>query len=323
MRQTINTGKSSYHPNTTGGGCPFQAKAAEGGFVSYNERVDARKVRARSQSFFDHFSQATLFFNSQSDVEKNHIVDALRFELGKVEKVAIRVRIIGMLTQIDASLAERVAKGLGIIVPKEPEKPMNMSIPADGIPAMFEPTKVTSSLKSSEALSMANTVKNTIKTRQVAILAADGVNEDSLIAMKKALEDAGATAKVIAPHLGFITAAKEGLVKVDCSFLTAASVLFDAVYVPDGQASASTLQQQSDAIDFINEAHKHCKAIAANGTGAKFLAKTDIFTKNVTADKTPETMATMGVLMNQTPEDFINAIAQHRFWEREKLGKTA
>jgi catalase len=318
MRQTINTGKSSYHPNTTGGGCPFQAKAAEGGFVSYNERVDARKVRARSQSFFDHFSQATLFFNSQSEVEQNHIVDALRFELGKVQKVAIRVRIVGMLTQIDASLAERVAKGLGILVPKEPEKPMNMSIPADGNPEMFEPTKVVSSLKSSKALSMANTVKNTIKTRQVAILAADGVNEDSLNAMKKALEDAGATVKVIAPHLGFITAAKDALVKVDCSFLTAASVLFDAVYVPDGQASASNLQQQNDAIDFINEAYKHCKAIAANGTGAKFLAKTDVLTKAIIADKSSDTAVTAGVLMNQSPQDFINAIAQHRFWAREK-----
>lgn len=70
MRQTINAGQSSYHPNTTGGGCPFQAKAAEGGFVSYHERIDAQKVRARSQSFFDHFSQATLFFNSQSMPEK-------------------------------------------------------------------------------------------------------------------------------------------------------------------------------------------------------------------------------------------------------------
>ncbi len=93
--------------------------------------------------------------------------------------------------------------------------------------------------------------------------------------------------------------------------------------VGDGQASASTLQQQSDAIDFINEAYKHCKAIATDGTGAKFLAKTDVFTKNSTADKTPQTLATMGVLMNQTPDDFINAIAQHRFWEREKLSKIA
>src|SRR5664280_3306824 len=95
-QQTINEGQSSYHPNTTGGGCPFQAKAAEGGFVSYNEQIDARKVRARSQSFFDHFSQATLFFNSQSEAEKTHIVNAFRFELGKLETAAIRERVVGL-----------------------------------------------------------------------------------------------------------------------------------------------------------------------------------------------------------------------------------
>ena len=321
MRQTINTGQSSYHPNTTGNGCPFQAKAKEGGFVSYNERIDARKVRARSRSFFDHFSQATLFYNSQSEVEKNHIVDALRFELGKLKTVALRVRIVGMLTQIDASLAERVAKGLGIIVPKEPEKPMNLSIPADGNVDTFQPIKVTSSLKSSKALSMANTVKNTIKTRQIAILAADGVDEKSLETMKKALEDAGATAKVIAPHLGFITAAKGALVKVDESFLTAASVLFDAVYVPDGQQSTRSLQQESNAVDFINEAYKHCKAIGADGAGAEFVSTTDVFTKNNTAGKRNQNETSMGILMNQSAKDFINAVAQHRFWEREKLGK--
>jgi catalase len=319
MRQTINTGQSSYHPNTTGNGCPFQAKAHEGGFVSYNERVDARKVRARSRSFFDHFSQATLFYNSQSEIEKNHIVQALQFELGKLETVAIRVRIVGMLTQIDASLAERVAKGLGIVVPKEPEKLMNLSIPADGNPENFQPTKVISSLKRSPALSMANTVKNTIKTRQIALLAADGVDEKSLNTMKKALEEAGATAKVIAPRLGFITGAKGGLVKVDQSFLTSASVLFDAVYVPDGSQSASTLQQETNAIDFLNEAYKHGKAIAADGKGAELVSKTRVFTENNTADKNTQNKDTMGVLMNQSSMDFINAIAQHRFWERKNL----
>jgi catalase len=85
MRQTINTGRVSYEPNTLGGGCPFQAKAKEGAFTSFPERVDGAKIRTRSKSFLDHFSQATLFYNSQSDAEKNHLVDALCFELGKVE----------------------------------------------------------------------------------------------------------------------------------------------------------------------------------------------------------------------------------------------
>ena len=113
MRQTINTGQSSYDPNTTGNNSPVQAKATEGGFVSYNERIDSNKVRARSKSFFDHFSQATLFYNSQSDVEKNHIVDAFRFELGKLESTAIRERVVGMLTKVDKLWLQKLPKVSG------------------------------------------------------------------------------------------------------------------------------------------------------------------------------------------------------------------
>ncbi|MFE3870492.1 catalase [Flavobacterium sp. ZS1P70] len=321
MRQTINTGQSSYNPNATGNGCPFQAGAADGGFVSYNERIDARKVRARSQSFFDHFSQATLFYNSQSETEKNHIVDALLFELGKLETEAIRVRVVGMLTQVDKTLAEKVAEGLGIPVPKAPEEPMNQSIPADGDPMKFQPIKVESSLKSSAALSMENTVKDSIKTRQVAILAADGIDDISLNTMKEALEAAGAQTKIIAPHLGFIATATSKQIKVDQSFLTAASVLFDAVYVPDGKRSATALKEEPDAIHFINEAYKHCKAIAADGSGVDFIYLTAVGVKIQNEDKADKNNLATGVLLNRDSKEFINAIAQHRFWEREKRGK--
>ena len=117
MRQTINTGRVSYEPNTLGGGCPYQAKASEGGFTSYPERIDGIKIRTRSQSFRDHFSQAKLFFNSQSDAEKNHIVDALCFELGKVETAAIRMRMVKLLSFVDMELAAPVAVYLGIEIP--------------------------------------------------------------------------------------------------------------------------------------------------------------------------------------------------------------
>lgn len=322
MRQTINAGKSSYHPNTTGGGCPFQAKAAEGGFVSYHERIDAQKVRARSQSFFDHFSQATLFFNSQSVPEKNHIIDAFRFELGKLETPAIRERVLGMLTRVDKTLAEKVAEGLGIPVPK-PADNLNQNIPADGNPADFQPVDVQSKLKISKALSMANTIKDTIKTRQVAILAADGVDDDSINAMKKALEAAGAQTKIIAPHLGFIETANGKHIKADQSFLTSASVLFDAVYVAGGAKSAAILQGEPDAVHFVNEAYKHCKAIAATGAGAKLIEISVVGAKLQSEGKPSEKSSEAGVLIDGNPNEFIKAISQHRFWEREKTGKVS
>jgi catalase len=317
MQQIINTGQSSYNPNTTGNGCPFQAKALEGGFLSYNERIDAGKVRARSQSFFDHFSQATLFFNSQSEPEKNHIVNALRFELGMVKTEAIRIRVLGMLTQVDKFLASKVAEGLGIPVPKALVQPLNQSIPADGDPKKFQSIKVKPSLQSSKALSMANTVKNTIKTRRIAILVADGVDAVSLNKMKQALEAAGAQTKIIAPHLGNIATAKGKQINVDQSLLTAASVLFDAVYVPGGQKSVAALQKEPNAIHFINEAYKHCKAIAADGEGTKLLFITNAGIKNNSTDKSSKNYMANGVLLNHNPKEFIKAIAQHRFWERE------
>ena len=312
MRQTINTGKVSYEPNSLGGGCPFQAKMSEGGFHTYEERVDAKKVRARSESFHDHFSQATLFWNSQSDVEKNHIVNAFQFELGKVETVAIRERMVGILTQVDATLAKRVADGLGLEVPQKPEEPINRSYGADTDPKTVQPTRGKSSVEKSAALSMANTVKDTIKSRQIAFLAADGADGDALDAMKKSLEAEGATVKIVALKNGKIKLANGKEAKVDETFLTTASVLFDAVFVPGGQQSVNALKEEMDAVHFVNEAFKHCKAIAAVGEGVDFIAET--FAGKAKDDKAV-------LLGDNVAQNFIKAIAQHRNWEREEARK--
>ncbi|MEJ7778988.1 MAG: catalase [Daejeonella sp.] len=322
MRQQINVGKSSYHPNTTGGGCPFQAKAAEGGFTSFEERIDARKVRARSTSFMDFFSQATLFFNSQSEAEQNHMVDALRFELGKLETPAIRERMVGLLSKVSAVLAQRVAEGLGIKV-SQPKEPLNHNFGADANPAVHQDKPVKQALDKSEALSMANTIKDSIKTRQVAILVADGVDGDSLKTVKAALEAKGAQGKLIAPKGGMIKDAKGADLKVDMTFLTTASVLFDAVYLPAGKKSNDTLMNEPDAIHFINEAYRHCKAIAADGEGNDLLRETYVGRKLSGGDKD----ATAGIINGKSSktaslaDEFIHAIAQHRFWEREKKAK--
>lgn len=307
MRQTVNAGRAAYHPNTIGGGCPFQAKAAEGGFTSYEERIDSKKVRARSRSFFDHFSQATLFYNSQSAHEKDHLVQALTFELSKVEIPAIRERMVGLLTRVDTGLAQKVADGLGLPVPKEPEKPMNHSVPADGNPKDFEPVKAVSSVKKSAALSMADSIKS-CRTRQVAVLLAPGVDRERFKKMTAALTAAGARFKTVAPKLGGIPASSGAPIPADMSFLTASSVVFDAVYIPGGKGMAA-LTAEPDAVHFVNEAYKHCKAIAADGEGVQLVKASYIGDK---AD------AKWGVILDGRPEAFVEAVARHRFWEREK-----
>lgn len=307
MRQTINRGETAYEPNTISNGCPYQAKMKDGGFTSYEERIDAKKIRGRSDSFFDHFSQATLFYNSQSDVEKTHIVNALRFELGKVTRTDIRERMVGILTQVDKSLATRVAAGLGLPVPAKPETPINHVRPADADIKRYEPKAVKQQVATSPALSMANTVKNTVKSRQVAFLVADGVDGKEVTKMKADLLAAGAQVQLIAPHLGKLKVTGGTDLEVDQSFLGAASVLFDAVYVPGGKASVAVLVKEPAALHFINEAYKHCKAIAVTGDGVSVLKATYLQTEN----NEP------GLLINKSSRDFINAIAQHRFWERE------
>jgi catalase len=323
MRQTVNRGQTSYEPNTLRSGCPFQAGMDMGGFTSYAERIDAHKVRARSASFFDHFSQATLFYNSQSEPERDHIVRALRFELGKVETPAIRERMLGLLNQVAETLATRVAEGLGLQVPAKLDKPLNMSVPADGDPKKFQPKHVAQAIESSPALSMANTPKDTIKTRKIAFLVADGFDDAALATMKKTLMTAGAMALTVAPRLGILRGANGETVKADFSFLTGASVLFDAVYVPGGDASVEVLKREPEATDFVNEAYKHCKPIAGTGAGVGLLALAlgQGFTE---ADITDE-QGNEGVITSRAGQiskvatAFVAAISQHRFWERERL----
>ncbi|MDV6167200.1 catalase [Flavobacterium sp. DG1-102-2] len=316
MRQEINMGRVSYSPNSLGGGCPYQAKIAEGGFSSFNERVDAHKVRARSESFSDHFGQAKLFFNSQTQTEKDHIIRALRFELTKVETTAIRVRMLGILSQVDTGLAQSVAQGLRLVVPASPEQPMNHGVSPENLGGEQEPKTVPSSVESSQALSMINnpTVTPTIASRKVAIVCADGVDEQVVLNLKMALLKEDAKGCIIAPYHGIVKTDKGGEMAVDFTFLTCSSVLFDAVYVPGGQG-LNELSQDADVMDFLNDAYRHCKIIGVQGQGIELLSGTAFADKIDNGDE--------GIVAeedNNSPEfaaNFIIAMAGHRFWARE------
>lgn len=316
MRQEINKGRVSYHPNSLGGGCPYQAKIAEGGFASFNERIDAHKVRERSESFADHFGQARLFFNSQTDVEKSHIVKALRFELGKVETTAVRVRMLGLLSQVDTQLAEKVAMGLGASVPPVLETPINQGVSPENENGNQEPRTVDSSVDNSDALSMLKNPTNspTIASRKVAIICSDGVSEAAVLNMKSALLKEDAKGFIVAPHLGSVLTDADGAVAADYSLLTASSVLFDAVYIPHG-LGLDLLAENDDVNEFINDAYKHCKVIGADGEATKILSAAPFVAKITNNDD--------GLILSSEPGtqsfalDFITAMAQHRFWERE------
>ena len=322
MRQTINRGKVSYEPNTIGGGCPMQAGAMAGGFTTFAERVEGTKIRARSEKFFDHFSQAQMFFRSQSAPEQDHMVEALRFELGKVERLPIRQRMVAMLNLVDEELAKRVADGLGFREIPKLELPINHSVPADGEQREFEPRRIGKRPANSPALSMANTIKDSVATRKVAVLAADGVDAASLKQMKSSLERAGSAAKIVAPHLGSVKGKGGEEVPIDFSLLTASSVLFDAVYVPGGAESVNALLDERDAVEFVTEAFRHCKAIAASSEGIDLLRACPGVLGSDDQSNPAE-----GIITSNKPaapamvQDFLSAIAAHRFWTRARKNR--
>ncbi|MEN3358619.1 MAG: catalase, partial [Mycobacteriales bacterium] len=248
MRLANRPGRVNYEPNSLGEPAK-ESPAADGGFVSYPEQVRGTKVRQRSATFGDHFSQATLFFQSMSEPEKKHLIQALQFELGKVTVRAVQERMLTRLANVDRRLVAEVAAALGL--------------PAPG-------GRVNTGIGRSAALSQANQPRSAA-TRRVAILAADGVDAGDVSAVQAQVTAAGAHSDVIAPHLGSITAGGGGKVAVKATFLTAASVQYDAVYLPGGRVSAAALRQNGDAVHFVEEAYKHLKAIAAAGDGRSLL----------------------------------------------------
>lgn len=312
MRQQIVKGKVSYEPNSIGGGCPFQAMMKDGGFTSHSERVDGTKVRARSQSFVDHYSQAKLFYNSQSEPEKTHLQKALIFELSKVTIPEIRERLVGQLLFINKDLASVVAKKVGVDVVKL--KQPNGSIPADADPKSLQSKETEPSIAESEALSMKNTAKDSIESRVIGFIMEDGVNATDVQMLKSKLEKKGAEVQIIAGSLAPVTA-DDGTVFIPKHSLTStASVCFDALYLCSGKDSVDILMNDENkpgTIHFVNEAYKHCKSIY-------FGKETEaIYKASQVATKTHNDPAIVNSEIKNADELFIKAIANHRVWELE------
>ena len=312
MRMTVNKGKTAYFPNSIGGGCPHLAKMAEGGFTSYEERIDAKKVRERSESFNDHFSQPALFYRSLQPWEQNHLADAYTFELGKCTYDHIKERMLYILNQIEEDLASKVAKGLGMEIPTEIDTPLNQAIGADADVEKHQPPQKKVYLDKSEALSQTHLSGNSIVSRKIAALVSDGFDGEALMNMKNALEEKGAIIQLVATHGGTVTCDKGKNHQVDAALLTTESVLFDAIFVPGGEESVKDLLTEAKAKKFINESLMHCKAIAVSKEGEQLLDAT--YGKDFKDDQ--------AVFINQSADDFAKAIANHRNWNREEKAKS-
>ena len=309
-RQAIPRGRVAYEPNSLAGGCPFQAGAAQG-FVTVSSKQQANdlqdKVRAKPEKFADHFTQATLFYESQTPVEKAHIAAAFRFELSKVTVPAIRERTISMLRNASESLAHAVAADLGM-----PAVP-------NAMPKALE-SPDTPEITHSPALSLLfRSGEQGIRARKIALLVADGVEGDSLMAVHHMLAACGAVPKLIAPRIGpFKTAAGTALT-ADASFETDPGFLFDAVVLPDGQAAVATLSKDPLVMDFIRNQYHHCKAILVLGAAKTLLSKADIPAALAGGKADPGLVMSAGGGDSGACQIFIQAIERHRHFEREPV----
>ncbi|QKY68801.1 catalase [Lentibacillus sp. CBA3610] len=306
-RMSIDKGAVSYSANSMRGNSP--EPDPENGFKHHAEKVEGRKTRKRSDSFNDHYSQATLFWNSMSFPEQQHIIKAFHFEVGKVKDKTIRQRVVDMFNNVDGQLASQIAMGIGVNPPENPG-------------GSGETT-------SSPALSQENTIKSAT-TRKVAILIENGFDLKDVDQVTTELGSAGLQYDIISKHQGMITSADGKQIEANKSYAISNSVMYDAIYIPGGKQSTDQLMSHNDAKTFVNDAFVHAKTIGAANSAVDLLMISEI--KQITlADKnTPNTVATdMGIVSIRDSRDlsafsheFITNIAQHRHWAREnKDGK--
>jgi len=301
-RQAIHRGRVAYEPNSLAGGCPFQAGQA--GFVSYAPPTDPEpsKVRGNPEKFADHYTQATLFWNSQTPIEQAHIANAFIFELTRVEVPAIRERMVAGLLHVDHTLAEAVADGLGI-------SPLPDPLPK----AMV--TDVTPEVTSSAALSLTTRPgEGGIKTRRVAILIADGVNATSVNTIVSRLKDEGAVPRILGPRLGAIPAAGGTSVQADSTLAAMPSVLFDAVVIPGGEESVQQLMTEGRALEFIKDQYRHCKPLLIVDEGSALVNAAGIPQRLADGEEDPGLIVSKGTSGLNL---FVTTLGRHRVFERE------
>jgi catalase len=291
MRMDVPVGRVNYEPNSL---APEAAREVSvRGFRSFADEEHGGKLRIRAELFADHYSQARLFFASQTPVEQDHIVAALIFELSKVETPAIRERMVSHLPNIDADLARRVAAGLGLKGVKRAKPAME--------PRDMEP---------SDALSIVKKAKPTLEGRCIGLLVSDGADAGLVGALRKAATAAGAKIKVVAEKIGGAELSNGEMLPADQRVEGGPSPLFDAVAIVASDDGAARLAGMGAAQDFLRDAFAHLKTIAYTGNLGPLFAKAGLSDGDLDD-------ACVALAKRADAGAFIEAAAKGKFWERE------
>lgn len=295
-QHTIHKGQASYQPNSIDGNWPVETPPAaeNGGFESYYERVSGQKIRERSESFSDHFSQPRLYYKSLAPHEQKHVVDAYTFELSKVKRKHIRERQVQqILANIDLDLARQVGANLGIEVP-------DLSLD-------FKPQSVEKSAK----LSMLAFPPADIQGRKIAVLIHNLVKSDALETIKNWAIKEGAVVHLLAPSLAPVKDHQDKVIAADGMQMAEPSIAYDAVIIPDGD-NLNAVIQDGVTRHYILEAYKHLKPVVFLGNKSDLLDPL-----NLVADE--------GTLIEDEfkhiSEKLKNLLKAHRVWSREKIAQ--
>jgi catalase len=278
-------GRVAYEPSSLA--ADSARESATQGFRSFAAAENGERGRVRPASFADHYSQARLFYRSQTAPEKAHIASALVFELSKVQALHIRQAMVGHLRHVDEDLAQRVAGGLAL----------------DALPDAPPAAASVQNMPASPALQLIGKMKATLEGRAVAILVADGSDGALVASLRKAVVGAGASVKIVAPKIGGVKLLDGSRLAADGQLAGTPSVLFDAVAVILSEAGAQALAGEGAAIDFVRDAFGHLKAIAVDAGGQALLQRAGV-------------APGAGVVAAQRTQKFIEQ-AKTRQWERE------
>jgi catalase len=288
-RQNVPTGRVAYEPNSLDPAGPRES--AERGFATYAEQESGDKQRIRPESFADHYSQARQFFRSMSEPEQRHIISAFAFELGKVETLAVRKRMLGHLMIIDPALGDAVEDALGMV----------------GEAERLTPARSPIDLEESPTLSLIKKAKPTVRGRKVGVLLTDGADDGTLDALRSAVEKEGATLAIVAPKAGGVKTATGKRVAADHALSSGPSIFFDAVALVVSARGAELLVREAAAIDWVRDAFGHLKVIGTVEAAGPILAKAAV----------EEDAGVVDLAGRGGVKIFIEAARRQRVWERE------
>ncbi|KYC90338.1 catalase [Heyndrickxia sporothermodurans] len=275
-QMTIHHGQTSYHRNGLNANQPQPVPVEKGGYEHYQEKVEGNKIRGRSESFLDFYSQAKLFYNSLAPYEQQHVKDAFSFELGKCKSDMVKYNAIDLLNHIDRQLAKEVAENIGSLLP--------------------EKNREVNSSKKSPALSMANTVRKP-DTKSVAVLLNGKPNEAQLSDWIKTFVQHKINYSIVDKKVYPLN----GMLKVTDTYDTADPCLFDAILL---MSSGPIID--APVLDFIETTYKHYKPLGLALDDHQALEKSRVNTNAIGVYD----------LSKSSIQLFIEGIAQGRFWDR-------